>query len=74
MPGQRRHVAKCLGRIDATAVYTTEGCMRYAGLGRESLSQARKSGLVEPIEHGRRVYYGGDQLIAWIKSLRKQRT
>lgn len=68
-----RHVTKCLGRIDATAIYTPEGCMRYAGLGRESLLQARKSGIVEPIPHGRRVYYAGDELIAWIKSLREVR-
>jgi hypothetical protein len=64
----KRHVTKCLGRIEPYAVYTTEGCLRYAGLGRESLLLARKSGLVTPIEVGKRVYYGGDELIAWIKS------
>lgn len=63
-----RHVTKCFGRIDPGAVYTTEGCMRYGGIGRESLFQARKSGMVKPIEVGKRVYYGGDELIAWIRS------
>jgi hypothetical protein len=67
----KRHVTKCLGRIDATSVYTTEGCQRYAGLGRESLAEARQSGIVTPIHLGRRDYYGGDELIAWIKSQKK---
>lgn len=64
----KRNVTRCLGRIEATAVYTTEGCLRYAGLGRESLAEARQSGVVEPFEVGKRVYYAGDELIAWIKS------
>lgn len=66
----KRKVTKCLGRVDATSIYTTEGCIRCIGLGRELLLQARKSGLVEPIEIGRRMYYCGDELIAWIKSQR----
>jgi hypothetical protein len=65
-----RSVTRCMGRIDAASLYTTEGCLRYAGLGRETLLQARKSGLVKPIELGRRMYYCGDELIAWIKSQR----
>lgn len=63
-----RHVTRCLGCLAPERLYTPEGAMRHAGLGRESLLQARKSGMVVPIELGRRVYYSGDQLIRWIKS------
>lgn len=63
-----RRVTRCLGRLDAQSLYTTEGCLRYAGLGRESLLEARRSGIVKPIPCGKRVYYAGEELIQWIKS------
>lgn len=51
-------------------LYTTEGCMTEGGLGSSSLDEARQSGMVRPVEHGRRLYYLGEELIAWLKSKR----
>lgn len=59
---------RCVGRIDPDALYTNEGCWRFAGIGRDSLIDARASGLVKAIPCGRRVYYRGAELIAWIES------
>ena len=61
-----------VGRIDADALYTREGCERFAGLGGTMLMQARRSGIVKPIEVGRRLYYRGDELIEWLCSHREQ--
>lgn len=63
-----RHVRKIQGKISRGAIYTTEGCMRFGGLGHEMLAEARRSGMVTPIEIGRRHYYRGDELVAWIES------
>lgn len=59
------------GYINPECLYTSEGCMTQFGLGRESLDEARQSGIVKPIEHGRRLYWLGEELIAWLKSKRK---
>lgn len=47
--------------------YTREACLRV-GLGGTALRQARQSGMVTPIEVGCRMYYRGEELIAWIDS------
>lgn len=57
---------KVVGRLNPTELYTTEGCMRFAGLGEVSLFAARQSGMVKPVYHGNRAYYLGAQLIAWL--------
>lgn len=66
-----RKVRRVIGVLDPTKLYTTEGAMRFGGMGRETLALARRSGKVRPIDIGRRTYYRGDELIEWIKS--KQR-
>jgi len=65
---QRRQVTRCVGQICSDRVYTVEGLIRYAGIGREILRVARASGTVRPITIGRRSYYLGWQLVAWIES------
>lgn len=55
-----------VGRLDPASLYTTEGCLRYAGLGRMSLAQARREG-VPAIQVGHRHYYRGRDLIAWLE-------
>jgi hypothetical protein len=65
---KRRTVGRCAGVLAPERVYTVEGCLRAAGLGHESLAQARRSGLVRPIVVGRRVYYLGSELVEWVKS------
>lgn len=47
---------------------TKEDCLPVAGLGPNSMSDARRSGMVKPIHCGRRVYYRTEELIAWIES------
>lgn len=64
----QRQFTKVIGRIDADSLYTTEGCLRFAGLGRDSLIQARASGIVKAIPLGKRMYYRGDELIDFIKT------
>jgi len=65
---QRRNVERCVGQICPDRVYTVEGLIRYAGIGHEILRVARASGTVRPITIGRRSYYLGWQLVAWIES------
>ena len=64
MPGR---VQRVLGELCPNRLYTREGCMRFAGIGNDSLAQARQSGMVKPLECGRRLYYRGSELIAWIE-------
>ena len=59
---------RVVGLLAPGCLLTLEGCMRQAGLGRDSLRLARKSGLVKPIPAGRRIYYRTDELIEWIVS------
>lgn len=68
-PGRpRKHFVEVEGILRPDSIYTVEGVLRAAGIGRETLSEARRSGIVKPIEIGKRVYYRGEQLIAWIES------
>lgn len=65
----KHKAARVVGRIDPQSLYTSEGCMRHFGLGRELLLEARKSGMVDPIPIGRRLFYVGHELVAWAKTL-----
>lgn len=73
-PGRPRHVMRCLGQLRPEAIYTKEGCLRYAGIGNDVLIQARQSGVVKPIEIGRRLYYLGSELVEWIRSQNRKGT
>lgn len=53
---------------------TADACMTEAGIGRDSLSEARKSGMVVPIEKAGRRYYKTEELIAWILQTGKRVT
>jgi len=66
----RRQKLKVQGIIAPERLYTREGVLRAAGIGDESLLEAKKSGMVKAIRCGTRVYFSGDELIAWIKSHR----
>ena len=65
---KKREFEKVEGDLMPGGLLTTEGCLRKAGLGENSLSDARRSGMVKPIFAGRRVYYKTDELIKWIES------
>jgi len=66
-------VTKVTGRLAPDELYTLEGCMEFGGLGEESICEARLSGMVTPIALGRRLYYDGAELIAWIKATGQRR-
>ncbi len=54
--------------IRSDVTYTTDGLMLHCGIGHELLSEMRRSGMVTPIEVGRRLYYLGREVNAWIES------
>ena len=58
-------VRKVIGVIDPRCLYTTDGLMEFAGIGGQSLRDARRAGL-KRYEFGRRVYYRGKDVIRCI--------
>lgn len=60
--------SRCLGILAPERLYTKEGCMKAAGIGRKTLLEAKRSGMVKAIAAGERVYFRGSELIAWIES------
>jgi hypothetical protein len=65
---QRRHITEVRGELYPGGLLTKEGCMERAGLGRKALEEARRSGMVRPIEANQRLYYRTSELIEWIES------
>lgn len=63
---KRKSVPRCQGVLAPDRLYTVEGVLKAAGIGHVQLAEARQSKHVTPIYHGRRVYYQGAELIAWI--------
>lgn len=68
MPGKRQPVE---GRLSAVEVYTREELMRAIGLGRTGLTEVRTAG-VDPVRISGRYVYFGDEIIAYLKTLRDQ--
>lgn len=60
-----RRNQKVIGRIDPDSLYTTEGCMRFGGLGLKELAEGRQAKVLHPVYRGRRAYYHGYELIEW---------
>lgn len=65
---RKARVTKCRGEVRPSSRYTLEGVMRAIGIGRIQLTEARQAGFVKPIHCGRRTYYRGKEIIAWIDS------
>ncbi len=57
------------GVIDPERLYTADALGRI-GIGRVQLMEARRSGLVKPVEAGHRMWYVGAEVIEWILSRR----
>lgn len=68
MPGKRTPVA---GRLSAVEVYTREELVRAIGLGRTGLTELRMAGVDPAVISGRHVYFG-DEIIAYLKTLRNE--
>jgi hypothetical protein len=68
MPRAGYRKTKCHGVRAPERLYTKEGCMKAAGIGRKTLLEAKRSGIVKAIPAGERVYFRGSELIAWIES------
>lgn len=58
------------GVLSADAVYTVEGLRRAAGIGRETLAEARQSGLVKSVLIGKRRFYFGSEIVEWMRRMR----
>lgn len=59
---------KVIGRLNPDELYTTEGALRFGGLGHDQLRKGRRSGVIKQKLCGGRAYYRGRDLIAWILS------
>lgn len=59
---------RCIGEIYPDGMYTIERVMELIGLGRESLYEGMKVGVIQRYFFGHRVYVEGSDVIAWIKS------
>lgn len=68
MSGKRTPVA---GRLSAVEVYTREELVRAIGLGRTGLTEVRTAG-VDPVRISNRHVYFGDEIIAYLKTLRNE--
>lgn len=55
------------GEIDPSRIYSTEGLKRAAGLGRFTIAEARRSGIVKPRVVGKKLFYLGSEVCQWIK-------
>jgi hypothetical protein len=62
----RKKVLKIVGRLDPDALYTAEGALRFGGLSRDEIGLGRRAKVIKAYECGRRIYYRGCDLIAWI--------
>lgn len=59
------------GILDANRLYSTRA-LREIGFGRQTLTEARKSGVVRPYLVGRNHWYEGRELIEWIRQHGRQ--
>jgi hypothetical protein len=60
------------GGIRADGAYTTDDLMATIGMGRHTLSEARQSGMVKPVQLGTRDIYFGREVMAYLEHLQKQ--
>ena len=71
MPGYTHR--EVTGHIRPEDLYDTDQAMRQAGQGYESLTEGREAGVLNPVNDGRRDWYEGRELIAWIREKAKQK-
>lgn len=67
----RRSVPKGDQPIIPGAWYSTNALLTQIGWGRETIAEARQSGLVTPVLASRQLMYDADELIAWLKSKKR---
>ena len=65
---RKRNRGTPAGVIWADAVYTAQALAREFGIGRGEIAEARQAGVIKPRLRSGRLYYLGEEVIAWIKS------
>ena len=67
----RMKARECIGEIHPDAMYTMRRLLEVSGIGRVSLTEGVKSGVIKKHGDGRRVWVEGKDVIAWIKQQRQ---
>ncbi len=60
------------GFLDERRLYTADGVNAAVGLSTKALDEGRRAGMLHPVEMGNRLWYSGEELIAWIQSSGKR--
>ncbi len=56
------------GYIDERRLYTADGINAAVGLSVKALEEGRQAGMLRPVLLANRLWYSGDELIAWIQA------
>lgn len=60
------------GFLDERRLYTVDGVNAAVGLSVKALDEGRRAGALHPVEMGNRLWYSGEELIAWIQQYGKR--
>jgi hypothetical protein len=61
------------GYLDERRLYTADGVNAAVGLSTKALDEGRQAGWLHPVLHQNRLWYSGDELIAWIQQAGKKK-
>ena len=61
------------GYIDERRLYTADGINAAVGLSVKALEEGRQAGMLRPVLLANRLWYSGDELIAWIQTTGKRK-
>jgi len=56
------------GYIDERRLYTADGINAAVGLSVKALEEGRQAGMLRPVLLANRLWYSGEELIAWIQA------
>jgi hypothetical protein len=61
------------GYIDERRLYTADGVNAAVGLSVKALDEGRQAGMLRPVLLANRLWYSGEELIAWIQATGKRK-
>lgn len=61
------------GFLDERRLYTADGVNAAVGLSVKALEEGRQSGMLRPVLLANRLWYSGEELIAWIQAAGKRK-
>ena len=62
------------GYLDQRRLYTADGVNAAVGLSVKALDEGRQAGWLHPVLHQNRLWYSGEELIAWIQAAGKRKS